>query len=82
MITKAEEIREKAHDNQCSPAIWGNFNPEERKLWMKFYESFLISTNFAVGWDGKDEEKEFLREVTAHNMACRAVWILQDADML
>lgn len=59
----------------CAPAIWRKFSDAQKTMWIKFYEAFLEPMNFAVGWEGKyDKERQ---EVTAHNMACQAVWAIE-----
>lgn len=63
---------------KCSKAIWKEFTKKERVLWTKLYNAFNDQLNFAVGFDGTDKKSKKMQEVTAHNMACVAVWELSE----
>lgn len=60
---------------KCAPAIWKKFSKRERELWTDFYETFMaVPETFHADWT--EEEQEEQREVTAHNMACQATWLI------
>ncbi len=62
--------------SKCSPAIWKKFTLVEKMLWNDFYDVFLsVPELFHADWSGKSHATQ--REVTAHNMACQAVWLIQ-----
>lgn len=62
--------------SKCSPSIWKKFTLVEKMLWNDFYDTFLSPPElFHADWSGKKHAAQ--REVTAHNMACQAVWLLQ-----
>lgn len=71
---KSKGVQSKAR-TKCSPAIWKKFTAIEKKCWTEMYEAFLIPMNFHADWEDKKFKKQ--QEVTAHNMACDAVWVLQ-----
>jgi len=64
----------------CAPAIWKRFTDFEKKYWTELYESFIWPELYHKDLGGKEFKEQ--REVTAHNMACQAVWKLQEQDNL
>ena len=61
---------------KCSPKIWKKFTAKEKEVWTELHLAFGLPAYFAEGWRcAKDAKK---REVTAHNMACQAIWTLND----
>lgn len=43
---------------------------------MAFYETFLFEHNFHADWDGRKYREQ--RKVTAHNLACQALWLVAE----
>lgn len=62
----------------CAPKIWKKFDDREKKMWMKFYVAFTEDYNFHSDWVDKKYRAQQL--VTAHNMACQAVWAMGDSN--
>ena len=59
---------------KCDPVIWRKFTLEQKRWWLKFYDSFSEPTNYPTGFDGEDNKSQELRRVIAHNMATLAIW--------
>ncbi len=60
---------------KCSPGIWNKFTHPEQILWQKLFDVFVVDAHYPPLFAGKTTQAE--REITAHNMACRAIWVLQ-----
>lgn len=61
--------------SKCAPQIYKQLTAEQKKLWNKLYRKFLSAESFHIGIQCKFFKK--VREVTAHNMACIAVWEME-----
>ncbi len=62
---------------KCAPKIWKKLSPEQKSMWQIFYDAFIQSHNFHAEWEGNGNKEQ--REVTAHNLALRAIWEMQDS---
>lgn len=65
-----------AKKSKCSPAIYRKFTPYQQKVWDDLYNTFLFPAHFHSDWESKKNKEQ--QEVTAHNMACEAVWYMRD----
>lgn len=61
---------------KCSLDIWKKFSVLEKELWTDLYTRFEWANIFHSDWEDNKFMKQ--REVTAHNMACIAVWCCQE----
>ena len=73
---KKVKVYGKTSPCSCSPKIWKKFSEQEKYLWLAFYNNFVWEQNFHVKFQEKKDKDA--REVSAHNMACEAIWILKD----
>lgn len=59
---------------QAAPKIWKKFSDQEKELWSKFYQRFLVKNNYPD--DGKYITDKDIH-VIAYNLACQAIWSMQ-----
>lgn len=58
----------------CVPKIWAKLNPFQREMWLDFYRAFSEEYNFHP----KHQPNKEQMHVVAHNMACNAIWVMNE----
>ena len=58
----------------CSPRIWEKLNLFQREMWLDFYHVFSEEYNFHP----KHQPNKEQLDVAAHNMACNAIWVMNE----
>jgi hypothetical protein len=61
--------------SKCAPKIYSKLSPQQRDVWNALYRVFNDVFNFPPLPKNKKYDCSHI-EVTAHNMACQAVWEL------